>query len=416
MRRVFKKLAVISFVGLACLSFNSYAADDISDLETQKEEQQHKKEEAQAIVDQLSSQKENIMAAIEDLDEKVNQYHSQITDIQNQKAVLEKQIDTLEAELAIAKEEEAIQYEAMKKRIQYAYENGDIEYIDTIFSSSDVGDIVNQQEYVEQIYNYDSNMLDALIETRKKIANKELLIQTSLNALLDLETQVTENQQAVEILMNGKKDQVSSYLNSIEGYEDQVAQYQAGIDEIDNQIAAAEAAAEAARLAEIERKKEEARRKRQEQLAANNQVASDTDAWEKELDDMFVEVTPTSLQWPVSTGGVITSEFGPRWGSNHNGLDIGCDMYTPIVAAESGTVILSEYDSSAGNYIIIDHGGGMSTVYMHNSELLVSVGDEVARGQVIAYSGSTGWSTGPHCHIGVRIDGVYVDPLPYLTN
>lgn len=410
MHKIIKKVLIISVISFFCLNNHAYATN-ISDLEDEREEQEQKKEEAQAVVDQLQNQKDNIMAAIEELDEKVNHYNSQIVDIKNQKAELEKQISQLEEELVVAKAEEDRQYEAMKRRIQYAYENNEIEYIDTLFSTSDISDIVNQQEYFDQIYNYDSTMLNELIEVRKTIANKEALIQTNLAALLDLETQVTENQQAVEILMNGKKDQVGSYIDSIEDYEEQVAQYQAGIEEMDNQIAAAEAAAEEARKEAIRKKKEEWLKQQQEK---GEEVSSDTDA--PDFEDMFYEETPTSLQWPVSTGGVITSEFGPRWGSMHNGLDIGCDMYTPIVAAEDGTVILSEYDSSAGNYVIIDHGGGMTTVYMHNSELVASVGDTVVRGQVIAYSGSTGWSTGPHCHIGVRIDGVYVDPLPYLTN
>lgn len=98
----------------------------------------------------------------------------------------------------------------------------------------------------------------------------------------------------------------------------------------------------------------------------------------------------------------------------HQGLDIGCEYGTDIVAAEAGTVIISEYNSGCGNYVMIDHGNGVCTVYMHNSQLVVGVGQSVEKGQVIAKAGSTGISTGTHCHFGVRINGTYVNPRDYL--
>lgn len=120
------------------------------------------------------------------------------------------------------------------------------------------------------------------------------------------------------------------------------------------------------------------------------------------------------LLWPVPGRYYVTSTFGPRWGTVHQGMDISCPEGTPVVAAKSGTVSLSYRSSSAGEYIVIDHGDGMCTEYMHNSLRLVSAGEYVEAGQVIAYSGNTGQSTGPHCHFGVRINGTRVDPAPFL--
>ena len=116
----------------------------------------------------------------------------------------------------------------------------------------------------------------------------------------------------------------------------------------------------------------------------------------------------------------ITSYFGSRTSpvagasSNHRGIDIACDTGAAVVAAASGTVIVAAYNYAEGNYVCIDHGGGVVTVYMHNSSLAVSVGETVTAGQQIASAGSTGVSTGPHCHFGVRVNGAYVDPLSYL--
>ncbi len=127
-----------------------------------------------------------------------------------------------------------------------------------------------------------------------------------------------------------------------------------------------------------------------------------------------------SFMWPATQGSSVSSYFGPRTSPTpgastyHKGIDIPCPAGSDIVASAAGTVVISQYSSSAGYYIMIDHGNGISTVYMHNSQLLVSVGQSVEQGQVIAKAGSTGYSTNPHCHFGIMINGTYVNPLDYL--
>jgi murein DD-endopeptidase MepM/ murein hydrolase activator NlpD len=128
--------------------------------------------------------------------------------------------------------------------------------------------------------------------------------------------------------------------------------------------------------------------------------------------------TPTApagggqLSWPVA--GPVTSGFGSRWGRMHEGIDIGVGSGTPVHAAAAGTVIYAGWMSGYGNIVVIDHGNGLSTAYAHNTELLVAVGSAVGKGNVIAFSGSTGHSTGPHVHFEVRVNGAPVDPLAYL--
>jgi murein DD-endopeptidase MepM/ murein hydrolase activator NlpD len=123
-------------------------------------------------------------------------------------------------------------------------------------------------------------------------------------------------------------------------------------------------------------------------------------------------VSASGLMWPVD--GPVTSGFGMRWGRMHTGIDIAVPTGTPVRASASGTVVYSAWMSGYGYLVAIDHGGGLATAYAHNSSLLVDVGERVEQGQTIAYSGSTGHSTGPHVHFEVRVDGVPVDPLLYL--
>lgn len=386
MRKFIKRFwAVTAFAVIGALCANTVHASTITELEEQVEEAEGKKAAAQEILDQLQSEQTNILDAIKVLDDQVAEYTTQITELEAEKATIEADIQVTLGELEVAKENEATQYEAMKTHIQYAYESGDVSYLDTLFTSSDVADIVNQNEYAEQVLNYDTNMLNEMIEIKKTIATTQLELETNLAAVEEIEAEVTENREAVELMIEGKQVQAANYATSIEDYEEQIAAIQADIDATNATIAEMEAAAE---------------RARQEALQAGQ--------------DVEIYYTGGTLQWPVSTGGVITSLFGPRWGTVHQGLDIGCATGTPIVACEAGVVIGAAYSSSMGNYVLIDHGGGVTTVYMHNSELCVSYGQTVARGEIIALAGSTGNSTGPHCHLGLRINGSYVDPLPYL--
>jgi murein DD-endopeptidase MepM/ murein hydrolase activator NlpD len=117
------------------------------------------------------------------------------------------------------------------------------------------------------------------------------------------------------------------------------------------------------------------------------------------------------LAWPVQ--GTITSKFGPRWGSYHRGVDIGAASGTPIIAADSGMVVFAGWNGGYGNLVKIAHGSNMQTWYAHLSKFAVSTGQEVKKGDVIGYVGSTGVSTGPHLHFEVHVDGVANDPLGF---
>ncbi|MCM1273640.1 MAG: peptidoglycan DD-metalloendopeptidase family protein [Clostridium sp.] len=389
MRRSIKTVVTFALIAAIGLSNVTYVkATSISDLQEEKKENESKKEEAEGILSQLEQEQLGIKEAIKELDAKVSEYNTQIVELEAQRTELEGEIETTKKELEDAQADEKKQYEAMKLRIQYAYENGNVDYMDTLFSSSDVADMVNKSEYVDQIYKYDAKMLADLISIRKLIADTQVKLESDLSAVKEIEAEVSESKEALEIVINGKEKQVANYGESIDQYEAMVAEYQKAIEETDAAIAEAERkAAEAAAAA----------------AAAGNGGT--------------VYYTGGALGWPVNGYYYISSYFGPRdllGMSFHHGVDIPCPTGTPIVASEAGTVITAGWSYSLGNYVVIDHGGGMTTVYGHNSSFAVSTGMVVSKGQVIAYAGSTGQSTGPHCHIAVRINGNYVDPLPYL--
>lgn len=398
----FKKLtkAILAFVVAGSMSI-TVNATSISDLKEQKDQKESKKAEAEAVLAQLQTEQNSILDTIKELDNQVAEYTNQITDLEARQTELESDIETKQTELEAAQAKEEQQYEAMKERIKYSYENGNPSYLDVLFSTSDISDIVNQAEYADQIYSYDKNMFDEFVETRQTIADTKASLESDLKEVEDVKLEVEDNKAAVEVMIEGKQVQVANYESSIGDYESTIAELEKDIEATDQAIAAAEAAYQAQLAA----------------AAANNSGGASTTTAPSNAQ---VNYTGGTLQWPVSTGGSISSYFGPRkspggiGSTYHRGLDIACATGTPIVACEAGTVIAASYSSSMGNYVTIAHSSTMSTTYMHNSSLCVSVGQTVSRGEVIALAGSTGNSTGPHCHIAVRINGSYVDPLPYL--
>lgn len=399
-----KKLvrAMIAFVVAGSMSI-TVNATSISDLKDQKDQKESKKAEAEAVLEQLQSEQKSILDAIEELDAQVTEYTNQITELEGRQTQLESDIEQKQTELAAAQEKEQQQYEAMKERIRYSYENGNPSYLDVLFSTSDISDIVNQTEYADQIYSYDKNMFDEFVETRQTIADTKAGLESDLKEVEDVKLEVEDNKAAVEVMIEGKQTQVANYQSSIGDYESTIAELEQDIAATDQAIATAEEAY-----------------RQQQAAAAAAAAAAGSGSTTSAPTNVDVTYTGGSLQWPVSSGGTITSKFGPREspggiGSRyHQGLDIGCPTGTPIVACEAGTVIAASYSGSMGNYVTIAHSSSLTTTYMHNSSICVSVGQTVSRGQVIALAGSTGNSTGPHCHLGVRVNGSYVDPLPYL--
>ncbi len=373
-------------VAMVCVISTQVYASSLDDAQQDKKAAEDNKSDAEDILAGLEKDKNDLEVWITKLDGELSEIQDKIAGLNAEKEDLQGQISDKQAELEIAKANEEKQYANMCARIQFMYENDSVDYAEVLLSAASMSDVLNQSEYASAIADYDYRMLDELIQTREEIANAEQVLQMDLQSVETLTAQVEEEEATTTALIDEKSQKV-------EEYDDLIERQQKIIDACDAEIQAA-----AQKIAEIE-------------AAAN-------------ANGVFVPYSGGALTWPCPSSTRITSYFGYRTpdggyvNANHKGIDIGAPAGTPAVAAASGVVIISRYSNSAGNWVVISHGNGLYTMYMHGSKLCVTEGQYVNAGDTVLLVGSTGWSTGPHLHFGVGVGGYTsaysVDPLTYF--
>lgn len=364
------------------------AASTKSLQEAQDEKAQLEKalKEAQGTIEDLKDSKGDIESKVTELNQQLIDISARITDLENQLTAKSEDIQETKDELAGAKEREAQQYADMKVRIQFMYENGQTSYLEALLSSRNISEFLNSADYIAQIQSYDRQKLTEYQDTVESIVNLEAQLEQEYTDLEALKSTVESNKATVAAMMRQKESELADISGDIEDAQSDADYYAAEIQAQEELIAAI-------------------KRAEAEKAAAGVEEHP---------------YTGGAFRWPCPSSTRVTSDYGTRVSpmsgasSNHKGIDIGASAGADIIAAADGTVTAASYSSAAGNYVMIDHGGGLYTVYMHASSLLVSPGQTVSAGDVIAKVGSTGISTGSHLHFGVSLNGSYVSPWSYL--
>ncbi len=340
-------------------------------------------------IKELEEARSSLQTYIQKLDQQVNAIASQISELEKKIEEKKEEIAQKEEELQQAQAEADAQYERMKKRICYMYERGEDSFLVMLLESGSIAELLNRVDYARQMSDYDRRMLEELRELRDTIAECKAALEREQEEQEQLLEELEAQKAAVDRAISAKTQEIADYQAQITSasseqgtYEEQLAEQEKLLEQVEHQIAAA---------------------------AAARAAAEDGDGG------------ASGFVWPCPSSRRITSGFGnreapvPGASTCHRGIDVGASSGSAIVAAASGRVTTSAYSSSAGNYVVISHGGGVCTVYMHASALYVSEGEKVSQGQKIAAVGSTGFSTGPHLHFGVIVNGSYVNPLNYVN-
>lgn len=436
---------VLAFT-LAVWPMSLARANSLEEAQQEKEKLENSLNEAQALVEELKGSKSNIQDKVTQLDAKLTKISADISNLESQLEDKNLEISDTSKVLKEAEEDAAVQYERMKVRIQYMYENRDKSYVEQILSARSISDVLNAVEYISQITRYDRQMLDKYQQTQVTVKDAKTALEQEKAELQQMQAKVEENRQAVSVLLTAKESELTAVDQDIKEANSQADAFEAELiaqEEVIAQIRAAEEAKQAARAkAEAEAKaraEAEARAAAEAAAAAAEQESTQEPQEPQEGDSQETETEnppetvpepepiPEDIYnggaflWPCPASTRITSDYGNRESptagasSNHKGIDIGAPYGSDIVAAADGEVIFAGYSNGGGNYVMIDHGGSLYTVYMHASSLCVSKGDKVTRGQTVAKVGSTGISTGNHLHFGVSLNGGYVSPWNYLS-
>jgi len=353
-------------------------AETIEEKRAQLDEIQQKLGEKDA---QLEDKKKEISNAMERLiltQEELAEAKRKLAAIESRQQALSIKIRQNEAALAAKQEEYDKSRSVYKKRLRDIYENGQVNYLDVLLGAADFRDFSSRIYLLQRVIRRDFALIDRLEEQREALLQQKAELDDIRKQLAAAHA---ESQKEKEIVAQKTVERQKLYEQAL------------------------------AEKAQLDAEYEELQRNSQEITAMIQRM-------EQEGRMMPQAGGTGQLAWPVN--GEITSPFGwrvhPIWGTQifHAGLDIGADYGDPVHAADSGTVVFAGWMGGYGNAVMIDHGGGMVTLYGHNSSITVGEGEQVSKGQTIALAGSTGNSTGPHCHFEVRIHGEVVSPLQYL--
>lgn len=428
-------------LGLSCV-FSSYATSaDLKDAKKKVSSLQEEKKKVQDTLKQLEGLKSDAAAYVKELDKKLTSLDSELSQLEKDISAKEDQIENTKAELEEAKAVEKEQYASMKLRIQYMYENGNASYISMILDSKSIGDFLNRAEYITELTSYDRQMLEELQAKKNEVEAAKASLDKQLADLQVLQEDAEAEKAATEQLMEAKNQEIAQVnasitdaQNQIHDLENDIAAQQELVSEMESIEARRKAEEESRKKAEEESRKaaeEESKRKAAEEASrAAKKGSSKADTTTKGQEATTSKSNTSTNQttsngkfiWPLTSNTYISSYFSmrnnPFGGSGtefHNGIDIPASTGTAVMAVSGGQVAWSSLSSSAGNWIGIDHGNGIYSVYMHMSSRLVKEGDYVTAGQTIGLVGSTGRSTAPHLHLSIRLNGSYVDPLDYVS-
>lgn len=381
MKKISLKIIVIIGINIALLLLFSkkVSSDYVSNLRDQQANLQSQLEASNAQIEIIQSDVSELVNEVAQLNEEITSQQMEVQLLQTQKKELQGKIEETENQLNTAVEDYSKQKKQLELRLVASYKAGDTTYLDMLLQSSSLSDFISNYYMISKIVEADQEMLKK-IETQKKDLEMARLELKKQKKQLTETTEESENKEvALENMIIIKNNYISQLSSEEAKYANDITEMQTEIKRVETEIL----------------------------TAATLNIGYDYVGGE--------------MAWPVPGHTKITSNFGMRTHpitgvyKLHTGVDISASIGDTFIAANDGVVAKAEYNKAYGNMVLINHGGGVSTLYAHGSEILVKVGQEVKRGDEVLKVGSTGYSTGPHAHFEVRVNGQYVDPLPYIT-
>jgi len=365
------------------MTLYSFAAS-VTDLQDQKNQAANNKSELEDEKEEIEAEKNEVLSKINELSSQISDSQAQLDTLNSKVKELEASIDKKEKELVEAEARQKEQEETLEKRLIAQHKTGKVTYWSLLLNPSSFLDFFSNLHAIERIAKLDAELIETLENEKEEIAKVKEELTNQKSEVKAAKAEAEKENVKLKNAKAQKNSQVQKLSEKEKSLQEQIDQYDKEMKDLEAQIRAAQ--------------------------SSNNSGGS------------APVYSGGKLAWPVPSSNKITSYFGyrihPIYHVNklHAGIDIGGAAWgAPFVAAEDGIVIKAEYYGGYGNCVIIDHGGGITTLYGHGSAIYVTKGQRVTRGQNVLAIGSSGTSTGKHAHFEVRVNGTPVNPLPYIT-
>ena len=375
-----KRCITISIiVVILCGIYGITYAVNMDDLQTEKEKITQELNEANKGLESLQIELTEALEAINKIEAQIIEGETKLQETENEITKLEKEIKQAKEKLEYIQKDYDAQKEALENRLVALYEMGETTYLDVLLNSKNITDFISRYYLIGEIAEYDNDLLETIGREKNKIEEISKQLSEKNETLKTAKNMQEKTLIALENARTIKNSYAADLTEEELNTQKQIEEYNSKLDSIDAQMA----------------------------------ILAMVDGNSEYIGGEFL--------WPIPGYTTITSPFGMRFHPilhyyrSHNGIDIGATTGAPVIAANSGTVITASYVGSYGNVVMIDHGGGIVSNYAHGSEILVEVGQVVEKGEIIMKAGSTGLSTGPHLHFEIKVNGTFVNPLPYVT-
>lgn len=396
-----KQIKRITAAVLACTLFSpcAYAAKSMSELKKDMAERNTRMKQLEKQIDQKKDEKDTQVAQRERLDVQIASILGDIDDVEDVISQKDQEIsqknDQIE-ELNVQIQENT---ETLKTRLKVMYEYGDSSYMSLLLESKGLSDLFTRLSAVKSILSHDQSLIDRFEADRQQVEDAKAVVENERKEQVEAKGVLVSKKNELKKLQSEKDTLIASINSDIKALEQEEKNAESDYNSMKAELNKA--------LAE-----EKARQEREAAKKKSSKSGSVSSVQTYKGNGQF--------QWPSAASTTITSPYGYRvhpitkTRRLHRGIDIGAPAGTNVLAAEAGTVITAGWNNSYGYYVTISHGSGLVTLYAHNSKLIVSRGQTVSKGQVIAKVGSTGDSTGPHVHFEVMVNGALQNPLNYL--
>ncbi|MCI9063467.1 MAG: peptidoglycan DD-metalloendopeptidase family protein [Clostridia bacterium] len=389
-----KLISIILVISVCMVTFISYASNEVDNTESntinqtneinvlqqQRNEVQNQIQENEEKIDEIEDERTESLKQIATLDEGIQNTQKVLKNLNSDIKNLEEQVNLIQEQLRQSTIKYNEQKDLLDTRLVAMYQSGDIQYLDVLLSSSSISDFISNYYLITELVDYDTILLEEVEQEKNIVEQKEKELTNKQNTLA---TQKQEQLKTQKVLENNKflrQTYVEQLSKEEKTIQDEIDKYNKQIQDIENEI---------------------------RNLATKKSFGA--------------EYKGGTMKWPIDGHYRITSKYGMRTHpitgvyKLHTGIDVSAKTGDEFIAAAYGMVTKAGYNKAYGNMVIIDHGGGVQTLYAHGSSIEVEVGDIVNAGDIVLKVGSTGYSTGPHAHFEIRINGETVNPLDYIS-